>query len=257
MNNFDIRSLLDFFEYWKKFTQPTEFYCEGWLTRLLIFSVTDCGLKDHDLYINETCKYFSEPLLGSPFLARTRTDSLAESYTHADSAIGEFQIGDEKNKGSLILLGNSLKIIEAKIYSEFSERITHSESYNQAARYIACVTETIDRAKKIDDLADLSIGFYLTVPEFRYNDNKTNYSKFMDKGKISEVVRERVEQYKNEGVHYSNLKSWFDSKFCAVLERIKISPIFYEDIIADLQDYKFVNEINSYYEMCLEYNKQK
>ena len=258
MNNFEINSLFDFFNYWKKFTQPTEFYCEGWLTRLLIFSVTDYGLKDHDLYIKENCKYFSESLLYSPFLSRFEKDPLAESFTHADSAIGEFQIGDEKNKGSLILLGNSLKIVEAKINSEFSQGVTNAKFYNQSARYIACITETIDRANKINNLTDLSINFYLTVPKPRYLE-KPSYRASLDKKNIYNVVKKRVEQYKNENSNncsdYDNRKLWLSSKFCKVLEKTIIKPVFYEDVIADLQGYKFANEINNYYTMCLEYNK--
>ena len=252
-NNYDINKLFDFFNYWKNYTQPTEFYNEGWLTRLLIFSVTDFGLIGHDLFIKETNKYFSESLLYSPFLARFEKDSLAESFTHADGAIGEFQIGDNKNKGSLKLIGNELKIIEAKINSGFSTGVTNAKFYNQAARYIACITETIDKANKINNLNDLNIGFYLVVPENQYKE-KTSFEKSLNKDYIFNTVQRRVEQYKNEN-DYNDRKFWLDSKFSQVLEKIIIKPVFYEQIISELKGYKFLNEISEYYKMCIDFNK--
>jgi len=253
MNNYDINKLFDFFNYWKNYTQPTEFYSEGWLTRLMIFSVTDFGLKEHDLFIKSDNKYFSESLLYSPFLARFKKDPLSESFTHADSAIGNFQIGDDTNKGALKLTGRDLKIIEAKIFSEFSPKVTNAKFYNQAARYIACITETIDRAKKINQLNNLSICFYLILPKIQF-EKKRSYEIAMNKENIYKTVQMRVDQYKNEP-DYMERKLWFDSKFIKVLDKIIIKPIFYEEVISDLRDYRFFNEINEYYSMCLDYNK--
>ncbi len=253
INNYDFNKAFNFFDYWKNFTQPTEFYNEGWLTRLLIFSITNHGIKRHDLYIKTNYEYFSEPLLYSPFLARTKKDPLAESFTHADSAIGEFKIGNNKNKGILELQGNDLKIIEAKINSEFSGGVTNAKFYNQSARYIACITETIDKAKKFNVLNDLTLGFYLTVPEKQF-ELKNSFKSALNKDYIFETVEKRVEQYKGEK-EYNQKKLWLETKFRPVLEKIIIKPIFYEKIILELQEYKFVDKISAYYKMCLDYNK--
>jgi len=64
----------------------------------------------------------------------------------------------------------------------------------------------------------------------------------------------RVTQYENEP-GYIERKLWLDSKFKKVLDKIIIKPIFYEEVIYDLRNYRFVNEINEYYSMCLDYNK--
>lgn len=254
MENIDILKLLEVFNYWKDFTQPTEFYCEGWLTRILIFSVTDYGLKEHDLYVNDNYKCFSESLLYSPFLARTGGNkSLAEKFTYADSAIGEFEIG-VKNKGSLTLTGNNLKIIEAKIYSKFSSKVTNSNFYNQAARYIACITETIHRADKIKFINDLSISLYLVVPESQFYKEKT-FEEYLSKKHIREMVEKRIEQYKVEEC-YDERKDWFNNDFSKVLDKIEIKTIFYEDVISSLKEYKYYNEIKDYYNKCLTYNNR-
>lgn len=251
---YDIKNLLKFFEFWKDYTQPTEFYCEGWLTRLMIFSVTDHGLKNHDLFIKQNEKYFSEALLYSPFLARSKKDPLAESFTHADSAIGEFEIGDNVQKSALKFTGNNLKIIEAKIFSEFSKKVTNANFYNQSARYIACITETIDRAGKINQLDDLNLSFFLIVPENYYN-KKKSFKEMMNKRNICKTVEKRINQYDKE-LDYNDKKTWFESKFKKVLEKTSIKPIFYEEILVDLEDYKFAKELNEYYQKCLKYNKK-
>ena len=76
----------------------------------------------------------------------------------------------------------------------------------------------------------------------------------MDKININKTVQRRVEQYKNES-DYKERKEWFDKNLKQVLDKIIIKPIFYEDVISDLQDYRFVKEIDNYYKMCLNYNK--
>ena len=253
MNNYNINKLLGFFNYFKKFTHPTEFYNEGWLTRLLVLSVTEFGLKEHDLYIQENSKYFSEPLLYSPFLARFKKDSLAESFTHADSAIGEFNIGNDTSKGSLRLTGNKLKIFEAKINSVFSPKVTNAKFYNQSARYVACITETIEKADKISQLDKLTIGFYLILPEKQF-ERKPSFKKLLNKKNIFETVEKRVEQYKGQN-DYEEKLSWLNSTFKKVLEQIIIEPIFYENVISELKGFKFHSEIKDYYEKCIKYNK--
>lgn len=252
-NNYDIIKLFDFFDYWKEYTHPTEFYNEGWLLKLFVLSVTDFGLKDHPLFVNENNIFFSEGLLYSPFLARPGKKQFAESHTHADGVIGDFTIGNDKSKGSVHLKGNKLNIIEAKINSEFSKDVTNAPLYNQAARYVACIVETIDKANKIEEINDLSIGFYLVVPQEQY-DKKKNFKIFLDEKHIFDTVKQRVEQYKNE-VDYEERKEWFETKFSLVLDKIKREPIFYEEILSELKEYKYIDEINKFYKACLKYNK--
>jgi hypothetical protein len=251
MKRYNINKLLDFFAHWKEYTNPTEFYCEGWLTRLLILSITESGKIEHDLFVDN--KFFSEASLYSPFLPRFQKDPLAETHTHADGAIGDFKIGDNTNKSALKLTGSKLTIIEAKIFSEFSPNITHASFYNQAARYIACITETIDRADKIKQLKDLSLNFYLLVPEEQYNNKK---SSALDKNNIRKVVQRRVYQYKKED-DYAKRKLWLNEVFEKILDKIVIKPISFEDIISELKAYRFFKEIEDYYQKCLYYNKPK
>ena len=255
--NYNINNLFDFFEYWEKYTQPTEFYNEGWLLKLLVFSITDFGLKEHELYVDKKNKFFSEALLYSPFLARararTRKDPFAENHTHADGAIGDFVIGNEKSKGSLHLIGNKFNVFEAKINSELSKDVTNAPFFDQAARYIACITETLEKSNKIETLDKLSLGFYLTVPEEKYR-KKNSFEKCLSEENILKTVQQRVEQYKNED-DFNKRIDWFENKFTPVLKKIKIEPIFYETIISELLGYKYIDEIKKFYDLCLAHNK--
>lgn len=248
-NNYDINKLFDFFDYWKDYTHPTEFYNEGWLLKLLVLAVTDCNLREHPLFVNHENKFFSEGLLPSPFLTKGEKNPFAESHTHADGAIGDFTVGNDNTKGLLELKGNTLNIFEAKINSDFSKGVTNASFYNQAARYVACMVETLDKAEKLENLENLSIGFYLTVPKNQYG-KKKNFGEYMDREDIKNIVKKRVDQYENEDDYIQRIE-WFDRKFIPVLNKITIEPIFYEDIIKDLQGYDHIIKISKFYELCI------
>ena len=262
--SYDLNKLFEFFEYWKKHTHPTEFYNEGWLLKVLVYAITDFGktehqLNDHPLYVNEKEQFFSEGLLTSPFLKNGKIKRLAESHTHADGAIGNFEIGSAKNKGLLKLTGNKLNIFEAKINSGFSTGVTNASFYNQAARYVACIAETVDKADKLDVLDDLSLGFYLVVPVDQYekknkNDkNKMNLKELFNKKHILDTVEKRVGQYEKEA-DYNDRLDWFEAKFKLILKQLEVEPLFYEDVIKELEGYKYYDEIQSFYDSCKKYN---
>ncbi|WP_299385988.1 hypothetical protein [uncultured Lacinutrix sp.] len=253
--SYDLNKLFDFFEYWNAYTHPTEFYNEGWLLKVLVYAITDFGLKENPLYVNEKEKFFSEGLLYSPFLQRFKGDSLAETHTHADGVIGNFEVGSDNSKGSLHLVGDKLNVFEAKINSEFSKKVTNASFYNQAARYVACIAETIDKANKLEVLNDLSVGFYLVVPKNQYKRKKT-FANFLEKEHVLDTVEKRVGQYQNEA-DYEKRKEWLETKFKSVHKKIVIETLFYEDIIKELEGYKYKDEINGFYETCKKYNKIK
>lgn len=251
--SYDLNKLFEFFEYWEKHTHPTEFYNEGWLLKVLVYAITDFGKTEHPLYVNEKEQFFSEGLLRSPFLTKGEKNPFAESHTHADGAIGKFIIGTDSTKGLLKLTGHKLNIFEAKINSGFSKNVTNASFYNQAARYVACIVETIDDADKIETLNDLSIGFYLVVPKDQFEKKNKNFKKFIDRKHILDTVKRRVDQYKDED-DYEERIEWFETKFKPVLEKIVIEPLFYEDIITKLEGYTYINEIKGFYDLCIEHN---
>ena len=50
--------------------------------------------SDQVISFDAGAKWFSEALLPSQFFARTRDDTLAEGWTHADGVIGHVAIGN-------------------------------------------------------------------------------------------------------------------------------------------------------------------
>ena len=72
----------------------TLLYNEGFMLRIILQEIKDKKIIHSDLsYQDNNVDWFSEALLPSPFLARTRGDKLSESWTHADGVVGKFHIG--------------------------------------------------------------------------------------------------------------------------------------------------------------------
>jgi hypothetical protein len=69
---------------------PTELYNEGWLLRIFLDWFSTHRVDKHPLSFSEGARWFSEALLLSAFLPRSREDPLGESRTHADGVIGHF-----------------------------------------------------------------------------------------------------------------------------------------------------------------------
>lgn len=125
----------------------TDLYNEGWMLRIVLDWFSRHPGIDHTLSFNQSDKWYSEALLSSAFLARTRGDKLAESWTHADGVIGNFLIGANRDGDLTLSEGSSrLMVIEAKMFSKLSAGVKNASYYNQAARNIACIAEVICRA---------------------------------------------------------------------------------------------------------------
>ena len=97
---------------------PTILYNEGWILRVILDWFSHQNIDNHPLSFSKHSRWYSEILLPSQFLPRYQKDPLAESYTHADGAIGHFTIG-KKGKGDINLSPNvnQIVIIEAKMFS--------------------------------------------------------------------------------------------------------------------------------------------
>lgn len=96
----------------------TELYNEGWLLRIVLDWFATRGIARHPLTFSPGCRWFSEGLIPSQFIARFRGDSLAESWTHADGIIGHFEVGRSgKADISLAPSARHLVITEAKLFS--------------------------------------------------------------------------------------------------------------------------------------------
>ena len=79
--------------------RPTELYNEGWMLRLVLDWAQQHASGSHPLVFLRDARWYSEALLGPPFLARWPGDKLAETWTNADGVVGQFDIGAPSKGG--------------------------------------------------------------------------------------------------------------------------------------------------------------
>ena len=122
----------------------TEVYNEGWMLRLCLDWFSENRSASGTLLFDSSSDWYSEALLPSAFLPKERGDRLAESWTHADGVIGDFDIGKE-NIGGLSLKPDARQFVvtEAKMFSKLSSGVKNAGYFNQAARNVACIAEVI------------------------------------------------------------------------------------------------------------------
>ena len=72
---------------------------------------------------------------------------MAETWTHADGVVGHFAVGETTKEGLTLREGaTQLVVVEAKMWSKLSSRTRNAPGYDQAARTVACIAETLRRA---------------------------------------------------------------------------------------------------------------
>ncbi len=97
---------------------------EGWLLRLILDWLSRQKLEGHPLNFAGDARWYSEGLLESQFLARIRSDNLAEGWTHADGVIGQVVIGDGA-LANILLSKNATQFIvtEAKLFALIAKSV--------------------------------------------------------------------------------------------------------------------------------------
>lgn len=230
---------------------PNVLFNEGWLLRVIIDWFKSHGGDRYPLSQLPDTRWFSEAWLPSAFLPRYRGDRLAESRTHADAVIGHFQIGDPGTAGlSLSPEATQFVVVEAKLYNRLSAGVKNAPYFDQAARSVACVAESLRRAERIPaDLTDLS--FLLIAPQARVDDGVFAWETSVDA--IRRKVRRRVEDYAGER------DLWFRDWFLPTLQRIEVRCLSWEDVIEVIA---FHNPeagqlIDSFYGQCLRFNRPR
>lgn len=143
---------------------PTLLYNEGWLLRLILDWFSRNPVAAHPLTFTPGTRWFSEARLPSAFLPRHRGDPLSETHTHADGVIGHFRIG-QTGKTDLRLLEDATQfvVLEAKLIKGLSARTSRVRYFDQAARNVACIAETLRLSnRRPQDMAQLA--FFILAP---------------------------------------------------------------------------------------------
>jgi len=190
---------------------PTILYNEEWMLRIILDWLSKNIYNDFPLSFGNSQKWYSEALLPSQLLAISRKDKLAESWTHADEVIGDFDIG-KNEKGDLTLLDNTenLIVVEAKMYSKLSHGVKNSNFFHQTARNVACIAEVLYRAKtNINKLN--RFGFYVIAPNEQIK-NEPTFLEYMTKENIQDIVSKRILQYKGLDI-FKEKEQWYKEWF--------------------------------------------
>ena len=204
----------------------TLLYNEGWLLRLVLAA----GSKGADCLpfrFDPTARWFSEALLYSAFLPRSRGDRLAESLTHADGVVGQF-LFDATTKAGLVLdpKCSQFVVCEAKVFSSLSAGTKRAPTFDQAARNVGCMAETLRKARRRISLYK-SLGFFVLAPESQIKAGV--FSVQMSKEGIRERLRERVQMYDGQPTH-DELQKWLDEWALPLVDRIELSCHSWESI---------------------------
>ena len=196
-------------------------------------------------------RWFSQAWLPSAFLSRYRGDRLAEARTHADGVLGHFVIGDPGTAALSLTPGaRQLVVFEAKLFARFSAGVRNAPYYDQAARTIACMAETLRRAEIApDDMTDLA--FILLAPQARLDDGIFAWDLAPDA--VRRKVRRRVEDYAGER------DPWFRDWFEPVWQRIETRSLSWEDVVDTIAFHSPEDGqvVDSFYGQCLRFNRPR
>jgi hypothetical protein len=222
-------------------------YNEGWLLRLVLDWFSKHNYADHPLKFLDEAKWYSEGKLSSTFLARYKGDEFAEGYTNIDGIIGHFIIGDHgKSDIRIDKPAKQFIVLEAKIFSPLSTGITNARYYDQAARTVGCICETLNLSNVDINKMDI-LSFYVIAPKIQID--KGIFKEQMSRESISEKVKRRVCEYNT-----TEKNIWLRDHFESSIERINIECISWEDLISyiDKNDPNFSVNLNHFYRCCLQ-----
>ena len=129
------------------------------------------------------------------------------------------------------------------MWSKLSSGIRNAPGYDQAARTVACIAETVRRAdtepQQIERLA-----FFVVAPLERIKD--AVFGNSVNKPGIRQRVQDRVDGYKGDK------NKWFDQWFLPTLDAIDLRELSWEELLEGLEP-----SYRTFYDRCLLHNKPK
>ena len=227
---------------------PTDLYNEGWMLRIILDWFSSHKIPGNPLDFPESGSWFSEALLPSTFLPRQRGDKFAESWTHADGVIGHFNIG-KGGRADLTLKADAthFAVLEAKMFSKLSSGTTHASYFNQAARYVGCIAETLKRANRHPKEL-ISLGFYLLAPKSQIE--RGLFKKYMTHDHMKQTVERRVNEYDE------SKENWYNNWFLPTIKKIDIATVPWESVNTIIleKDQHYGLPLQKFYKNCLHFN---
>lgn len=240
---------------------PSEIFNEGWMLRLVLDATQSAspGIAS-PLRFEPGARWTSEACLASPFAARRRADALAEGATNADGVVGHVSTRAGTRAG-LVLAEKATQfvVVEAKMFSNLSSGARNASGYDQAARTVACMAETLKRAgRRPESVA--SLGFYIAAPQIdRRRRGVSNLESSLEPGAIRCAVAARIDAYGTERpAEEADPRAWERDWFLPLVDQLArtdaLRVLTWEDCIAALfsVDRDAAREIEAFYRRCRE-----
>ncbi|MDR2621180.1 MAG: hypothetical protein LBC48_01200 [Dysgonamonadaceae bacterium] len=223
---------------------PTIIYNEGWMVRLLVMQSIEQGICIGDINFGEfkEGKYTSEALIESPFMGpELKKEHQNETNTHMDIVIGDFKIDYEESTG--IEVDDNAKIlgiIEAKMGSDLSQKITNADDYNQVSRSICCLAYKVPAGCKTFVIV---VAPQSTLKRYKIDENDQ-----LNPTKIRTQIDKRLEATKK-----GNIKNIDD--FNRIINHCRVLAISFEDWIDKVTDSSIKTKLQEFYDACKKWNR--
>jgi hypothetical protein len=221
----------------------------------LVLSLAVEGLPCLPFTLEPDARWFSEARLRTRFYSRGRSDKKGEPPTHADGVVGHFSFATNR-KASLELNsdGSQFVVLEGKIFSQLRKHVKNAQEYNQAARTIGCMAESLSHCGKPPEQWK-SLGFYLFAPKSQID--RGVFDNAMQKESIRDVIRRRINSY--QCGEPSGMQAWERLWFDPLLARLESRCVSWEETIEKVKGYdsEVGSQIEEFYHRTLEFNSLK
>ena len=236
----DIIEIIKSIDTTHKNLNPTVIYNEGWMTRLLVRQSTIESLKLGIINFSNETKWTSEALISSPFI---KVKKYPEGHTHADIAVGDFEINFSK-RGEVEVDDNAsiFGIIEAKMGSNLTPGTSHVKEYNQATRNLVCI------AHNCLTKPDCKTFFYVVAPDKKIKDHDINSQIALDF--IKKQIENRFNLYPLEDIEKLNKVPIIKG-----VENCTITAISYEKWISMITDATAKKTLENFYAKAKIWNR--
>ncbi len=228
---------------------PTTLYNETWMLRLVIDWFDRRRPAGGLLTPAAEARWYSEALLPSRFLR----GAVNEGYTNADAVIGHFDLIGER--GDIKVRENAAQfvVVEAKMKSPLSAGTKHAPEFNQAARNVACMINTIDPHGDTP-ATPADTRFIVLAPD-------AQIEKGINDMLSAEALHSAIEQrarLRSESERDGDL-DWVTN---AVVPRLRsrdnlATSCSWEELIKEIGDHEreFAQGLEEFYRRCRQYNR--
>jgi len=225
----------------------TLIFDEGWLLRSVLkeWKTLSMGSRLPFLPFPQNAKIYAQGQLRTPFRARVRGESKAETHTHIDGIAGHFTIADGTKSGIKLAPGcRYIAAFEAKLYSSIAKGTKKAEDYDQVSRTAACLVHALLEAGPVADCAAHLVVLY---PE----DNLAVNPDTCSEAHIREQIDNRLREYKKAGRSTPEIER-FEARWEGMMQRLQVHFVTWEEVLQEIGD----EGLHRFYEQCKRFNRK-